>query len=68
MNLDLLTYDTNIRYQELRHEAEQQRLLAHLPVQRNSPVRHTIALCGVMLVRVGMKLKQAEMYGEPRAI
>ncbi len=53
MNLDLLT---------------QQRLLAHLPVQRTSPVRHIIALCGVMLVRVGMKLKQAEMYGEQRAI
>ncbi len=68
MNLDLLTYDVNIRHQELRHEAEQQRLLAHLPVQRTSPVRHIIALCGVMLVRVGMKLKQAEMYGEQRAI
>jgi hypothetical protein len=68
MNRELLTYEANMHYQELRHEAEQQRLLAHLPVQRNSVVRHTIALCGVMLVRAGMKLKQAEMYGEPGAI
>jgi hypothetical protein len=68
MNRELLTYEANMRYLELLHEAEQRRLLAHLPVQRNSAVRHTVALCGVMLVRVGMKLKQAEMYGEPRAI
>jgi hypothetical protein len=68
MNSELLTYEITTHNRELQHEAEQRRLLAHLPAQRNAAVRHTIALCGVMLVRVGMKLKQAEMYGEPQTI
>ena len=65
---ELLTHETTMHCRELQHEAEQQRLLAHLQVQHNSAVRHTIALCGVMLVNVGMKLKQAERRGEPQAI
>jgi len=65
---ELLMHETTMHYRELQHEAEQQRLLAHLPVRHNSAVRHTIALCGVMLVNVGMKLKQAELHGEPQAL
>ena len=68
MNTELLTYEATMRHRELRHALEQQRLLAHLPSKRNNAARHTIALCGIMLIRVGMKLKQAELYGEPRAI
>jgi hypothetical protein len=68
MNSELLIYEMTMRHRELQHEAEQQRLLVCLPTKRHAAVRHTIALCGVMLVRVGMKLKQAEIYGEPRAI
>ncbi len=68
MNSELLTYEITSHYRELRHEAEHQRLLAHLPTQRNVAVRHMMTLCGVALVRAGTKLKQAGMYREPQTI
>ena len=47
--------------QELLHEAEQRRLVAHLP-QRSSIGRHAIACFGAFLVTVGMWLERAEQH------
>lgn len=68
MNYELLTYTITTHRRELQQEAEQQRLLAHLSYQHNSTVRRAIGQCGVILVRVGMKLKQVEMHGKPQTI
>ena len=45
--------------QELQHEAEQRRLIAHIP-HRSSMARHTIARLGAFLITVGMWLEQVE--------
>jgi hypothetical protein len=45
--------------QELLHEAEQRRLVAHIP-HRSNMARHTIARLGAFLITVGMWLKQVE--------
>jgi hypothetical protein len=68
VNYELLTYTITARRRELQQEAEQQRLLAHLSSRHNSTVRRAIGQCGVILVRVGMKLKQVEMHGKPQTI
>lgn len=51
------------RHEELRHEMERSHLLASLPRQRTG--RHVIASFGILLVKVGMWLKQLERSGEP---
>ena len=68
MNYELLTYQTTTHRQELLHAAEQRRLLAHISEQHTPALQHTIALCGVMLIKIGMKLKEAELYKEQQAI
>ena len=45
--------------QEMLHEAEQRRLIAHMPHRRNT-ARHTIARLGTFLIAMGMWLKQVE--------
>jgi hypothetical protein len=68
VNYELLTHTITVHRRELQQEAEQQRLLAHLPRQHNFTMRRAIGQCGVILVRVGMKLKQVEMHGKPQTI
>jgi|GraSoiStandDraft_8_1057269.scaffolds.fasta_scaffold114578_3 hypothetical protein len=45
--------------QEMLHEAEQRRLVAHIP-HRSNMARHTIARLGAFLITVGMWLEQVE--------
>jgi hypothetical protein len=47
------------RRRDLRHEAEVRRLLAHLP-KRLSMARRAAGKLGVLLVKLGMLLKQLE--------
>lgn len=68
MNYELLTQRIAMHRRELQQEVEQQRLLAHLPGRNNFTVRRAIGQCGVVLVRIGMKLKQVEMHGKPQTI
>jgi len=68
MNMELLTHSVEIHRQELQNEADHYRMIAKLPSHQYSVVRHTVAQLGIVFVRVGMKLKQVEMYREPQAI
>jgi hypothetical protein len=68
VNYELLTHKMATHRQDLQREAEQQRLLAHHPAQHTPTVRRAIAQCGVLLIRIGMKLKQVEMHGKPQTI
>ncbi len=45
--------------QGMLHEAEQRRLIAHMP-HRSSIARHIIARVGAFLITVGMWLEQVE--------
>ena len=47
--------------QELLHEAEQRRLVAHIP-HRSNMARHTIARLGAFLITVGMWLERIEQH------
>ena len=47
------------RRRDLRHEAEVRRLLAHLP-KRRSMGRRAAGKLGVLLLKLGMLLKQLE--------
>lgn len=49
--------------QGLLHEAEQRRLMAHIP-HRSNMARYTIARLGAFLITVGMWLKQVEQREE----
>jgi hypothetical protein len=51
------------RREELRREMERYRMLARLPRQRTG--QHAIASFGILLVKIGMRLKQLEQRGEP---
>jgi len=68
VNYELLTHTITTHRRELQQEAEQRRLLAHLSSRHNFTVRRAIGQCGVILVKVGMKLKQVEMHGKPQMI
>ena len=48
------------RFQELRHEMEKRQLLARLPRRRRSLGRYTAGKLGVLLLKLGMWLKQFE--------
>jgi hypothetical protein len=51
--------------QELEHEAELYRLLAHLPRHHPTVVQLAVGRFGTLLVVLGTRLKQAEQQGEP---
>jgi hypothetical protein len=47
-------------YQEIRREAEKRRLLARLPRHRRSMSRLAVSKLGVLLLKLGARLKQFE--------
>ena len=47
-------------YQDLLHEAENERLLAQLPRHRRSISRYAAGKLGVLLLKIGAWLKQFE--------
>jgi len=47
-------------YQELLREAEQERLLAQLPRHRQSTIKRAAGKLGVLLLKLGTRLKQFE--------
>lgn len=51
--------------QDLLREAEQQRLVAQLPDQRPHFGKRAVYGLGVLLVKLGMWLKQADQLREP---
>ena len=65
MNPNMYIYEklAAARHEELQSEVERYRMLASLPRQRTG--QHVIASFGVLLVKVGMRLKQLERSGEP---
>ena len=46
--------------QDLRREAEKERLLSHLPRHRRNRCRHAAGKLGVLLLKLGARLKQIE--------
>ncbi len=46
--------------QDLRREAEKERLLSHLPQYRRSRSRRAAGKLGVLLLKLGARLKQFE--------
>lgn len=48
-------------YQDLLREAEKQRLLAQLPRHRRSIGRHAAGKIGLLLLKLGTRLKQFEL-------
>jgi hypothetical protein len=52
-------------YQDLRREAEQNRLLAHLPRHHRSLSRSALGKLGVLLLNLGTWLKQFEQSPTP---
>jgi len=51
--------------QDLLREADQQRLVAQLPEQRLNLGKRVVYGLGVLLVKLGMWLKQADQLREP---
>jgi hypothetical protein len=49
-----------VHYQDLWREAEKERLLAQLPRHRRSLSRYTAGKLGVLLLKLGARLKQFE--------
>ncbi len=47
-----------VHYQDLLREAEKERLLAQLPSKRWSISRHAAGKLGVLLLKLGTRLKQ----------
>jgi len=47
-------------YQDLLREAEKERLLTQLPRHRRSTIRHAAGKLGVLLLKLGTRLKQFE--------
>jgi hypothetical protein len=58
-NLHLYEKALDVRRQDLRLEMEERRLLAHLP-KRRSMSRRAAGKLGVLLLKLGMWLKQFE--------
>ena len=50
--------------QDMQREAEQYRLMAHLPRKHRSVIRHAVGLLGVLLITVGTRMIQSEPRGE----
>jgi CHASE3 domain sensor protein len=49
-----------VHYQDLRREAENSRILAHLPGPRRSMSRHIASQLGFLLLKLGTWLQQFE--------
>jgi hypothetical protein len=49
-----------VHYQDLLREAEKERLLAQLPRYRRSMIKRTAGKLGVLLLKLGARLKQFE--------
>ena len=58
-NTHLYEKALEVHRQDLRHEAEVRRLLAHLP-KRRSMGRRAAGMLGILLLKLGMWLKQLE--------
>ncbi len=52
-------------YQDLLREAEKRRLLAQLPRHHHHVIAHTAGKFGVLLLRLGTRLKQFELTQTP---
>jgi hypothetical protein len=59
-NMYLYEKAREVHYQDLRREAEKERLLAQLPQHRRSLSRYTAGKLGVLLLKLGTRLKQFE--------
>jgi hypothetical protein len=59
-NLHLYEKALEVHRRDLRHEGEGRRLLAHLP-KRRSMSRQAAGKLGVLLLKLGMWLKQLEL-------
>ena len=59
-NMYLYEKAREIHYQELRREAEKGWLLAQLPWYRRSMIKRTAGKLGVLLLKLGARLKQFE--------
>ena len=64
-NFDLYEQLATTHRQELEREAEQYRLLAHLPRQHPTVAQLAVGRFGTLLVVLGTRLKQVERQGEP---
>lgn len=62
MGLNMYLYEKarEAHYQDLRREAEKRRLLARLPRYRRSMSRRAAGKLGVLLLKLGTRLKQFE--------
>ena len=49
-----------VHYQDLLREAEKERLLAQLPNNRQSTIKSAVGKLGVLLLKIGTRLKQFE--------
>lgn len=49
-----------VHYRDLLREAEKERLLAQLPRHRRSMIRYAAGKLGVLLLKLGTRLKQFE--------
>lgn len=57
-----------VHHNELLREIEQQRRAARYLRLQTPPWRHSLAMCGVVLVKLGMRLKQFEAHTQPQAV
>ena len=64
MNLYVQEHLAAAHCRDMQHEAEQYRLIAHLPRKRRSVVRRAAGLLGVLLITVGTRMRQVEPRGE----
>jgi hypothetical protein len=62
MGLNMYLYEKarEAHYQDLRREAEKRRLLTRLPRYRRSMSRRAAGKLGVLLLKLGTRLKQFE--------
>ena len=59
-NMYLYEKAREVHYQDLLREAEKERLLAQLPRHRWSMIKRTAGKLGVLLLKLGARLKQFE--------
>jgi hypothetical protein len=68
MNSYLREQVVSMHMKDLQREAEQYRLAARCKQQPTYPVRRTLAMCGVQLMKLGMYLKQLEVRSESQPV
>jgi hypothetical protein len=59
-NMYLYEKAHEVHYQDLLREAEKERLLAQLPRHRRSMIKRAAGKLGVLLLKLGTRLKQFE--------